>query len=155
VQNTRYSCWILMTLEFSRQTFDNYSDIKCHKNPSIGSRLVPRGLRTDTTKLMVAFRNFSTAPKREHDVTDNVFFCVLGWKSSEAFSELGPTENVTLITRIIYLSHNLLHKMARRRGKNPVFTMLGLFFKHNTTVKFQKARNPECQNCWERSLIWT
>jgi len=62
-----------MTLEFSRQTFDNYSNIKCHKNPPSGSRLDPRGL-TDT---MVAFRNYSPAPKREHNVTDNVFFSVL------------------------------------------------------------------------------
>jgi hypothetical protein len=89
-----------MTLEFSIQNFDSYSNIKCHKNPSIGSRLVPQGL-TDTAKVMVAFRNFSTAPKREHNVIDNVFFSVFRRKNSEAFSELGPTENVILITRII------------------------------------------------------
>jgi hypothetical protein len=43
-----------MKLEFSRQIFEKYSNIKFHENPSSGSRVVPRG-RTDMTKLIVAF----------------------------------------------------------------------------------------------------
>jgi hypothetical protein len=43
--STGYSCQILMKLEFSRQIFQKYSNIKFHLNPSSGSR-VPRG-RTD------------------------------------------------------------------------------------------------------------
>jgi len=35
-----------MKLEFSRQLFEKYSNIKFHKNPSSGSRVVPWG-RTD------------------------------------------------------------------------------------------------------------
>ena len=52
----------LKKLEFSRQIFEKYSNIKFHKNPSSGSRVVPRG-QTDKTKLTVTFRNFANAPK--------------------------------------------------------------------------------------------
>jgi hypothetical protein len=38
---TRYSCPILMKLEFSQQIFEKYSNIKLHDNPSSGSRVVP------------------------------------------------------------------------------------------------------------------
>jgi hypothetical protein len=42
----RYSCPILIKLEFSRRIFEKSSNIKLHKNPSGGSRVVPYG-RTD------------------------------------------------------------------------------------------------------------
>jgi hypothetical protein len=58
VQSTRYSCPTLMKLEFSLQIFEKYSNTKIHKNPSIGSRVVPCG-RTDMTKLIVAKRKHS------------------------------------------------------------------------------------------------
>jgi len=35
------SCQILMKLQFSRQIFKKYSNIKFHENPSSGSQLVP------------------------------------------------------------------------------------------------------------------
>jgi len=56
-----------MKLEFSRQIFEKYSNIKFHGNPSSGSRVVPCGRtngQTDTTKLIIAFRNFANAPKK-------------------------------------------------------------------------------------------
>ena len=34
---------LLMKLEFSRQIFEKYSNIKCYENPSSGSRVVPCG----------------------------------------------------------------------------------------------------------------
>jgi hypothetical protein len=40
---TSYSCRILMKLEFSRQAFEKYINIKFHEKPSIGSRVVPCG----------------------------------------------------------------------------------------------------------------
>jgi len=52
-----------MKLEFCRQIFEKPSNIKFHENPSCVS-LVPCG-RTDTTKLIVAFRSFANAPKNE------------------------------------------------------------------------------------------
>ena len=46
VYSTFYSCHILMKIEFSRQIFEKYSNIKFHENPSNGNRGVPYG-RTD------------------------------------------------------------------------------------------------------------
>jgi len=42
-----FSCPILMKLEFPRQFFEKYSNIKFHENPPSGSRVVPSG-QTDT-----------------------------------------------------------------------------------------------------------
>ena len=58
----RYSCYILMKLELSRQIFEKYPNIKFHENPFDGSRVVPcgqTGKQTDMTELIVAFRNFA------------------------------------------------------------------------------------------------
>jgi hypothetical protein len=45
-------------------TFEKYSNIKFHENPSSGSRVVPCERRqTDMTKLTVALGNFGKAPK--------------------------------------------------------------------------------------------
>ena len=60
--STRYSCPILIKFEYSGKYFEKYSNIKFHKNPSSGSRVVPYG-RTNMTKIIVAFRNFVNAPK--------------------------------------------------------------------------------------------
>ena len=63
-----------MKLEFSRQIFDKYSNIKFQENPSSGSRVAAccqtdrqtyigrTDRRTYMTKLIVAFRNFLNAP---------------------------------------------------------------------------------------------
>ena len=37
VYSSRYSCQISVKLEFRRQMFEKYSDIKFHENPSGGS----------------------------------------------------------------------------------------------------------------------
>jgi len=47
MQSTRYSCQILMKLDFSRQILEKYTNIKFHDNPSSGSQIHPCG-RTDT-----------------------------------------------------------------------------------------------------------
>jgi len=44
--STRYSCQILMKIQFSRQIFQKCKNIKFHENPSSGSRVVACG-RTD------------------------------------------------------------------------------------------------------------
>ena len=41
MKSTRYSCPVLMKLEFSRQAFEKYSNIKFHENPSSWNRVVP------------------------------------------------------------------------------------------------------------------
>jgi len=52
-----------MKLEFSHQIFEKYSNIKFHKNPSSGSRVVTYG-QTDMTKLIVAFSQFWERARR-------------------------------------------------------------------------------------------
>ena len=39
--NARYSCQILMKLEFSQQISEKYSNIKFHENPSSGGPVIP------------------------------------------------------------------------------------------------------------------
>jgi len=65
MQSTHYSCQILTKFEFYRQIFEKYSNIKLHKIPSSGNRVVPCGRtvgrtdrQTDITKLVVAFEIF-------------------------------------------------------------------------------------------------
>ena len=56
-----------MELEFYRQRFERYSDVKFRKTPFSGSPVVPCGQknrRTDMTKLIAAFRSFANAPKK-------------------------------------------------------------------------------------------
>jgi len=51
-----------MELEFSLRIFQKFSNIKFHENLSIGRRVVPywqMGRRTDTTKLVVGFCNWT------------------------------------------------------------------------------------------------
>jgi len=78
---TRYSCHILMKPEFSRQIFEKYSNIRFHKHPFGRSRAVPckrvggrKVGKTDMTKLIVAFRNFS-------NVTKNITYLLHGAES--------------------------------------------------------------------------
>jgi len=63
-QSNRSSWSILTKLEFSQQTFQKCSNIKFHEDLSSGSLVVLYGRRdgrTDTTELMVAFRNCERA----------------------------------------------------------------------------------------------
>jgi len=54
-----------MKLEFSMQIFEKYSNIKFQENPE-PSFFMPTDGRTDMKKLIVAFRNFADAPKKEN-----------------------------------------------------------------------------------------
>jgi hypothetical protein len=65
--SARYSCQILVKLEFSRQIFEIFSKIKFHENPSSRNRVVSCGLtdgRTDRhDEPNNLFRYFTNAPK--------------------------------------------------------------------------------------------
>jgi hypothetical protein len=63
MSNTCYSCQILMKLEFYRQIFEKYSNIKFRENTSSGSRTVPRGGTDRHDEAKTCFRNFANAPK--------------------------------------------------------------------------------------------
>jgi hypothetical protein len=70
MNSKRYSCQILMKLEFTRQIFGKYSNITYHETPSSWSGVFPCGqtyrwtdVETDMAKPTVAFRNFAKAPK--------------------------------------------------------------------------------------------
>jgi hypothetical protein len=64
VKLTIYSSPILMTIEFSRQSLEKYSNIKFLKNKirPVGAQL-HADRRTDMTKLTVALRNCAYVPK--------------------------------------------------------------------------------------------
>ena len=75
IQSTRYSCRILIKLEFSWQIIKNYSNTKFHDNPPSGRQVVPCRQRhthwqTQRSYLVVVFLNFSYAPKNDL-LTDN------------------------------------------------------------------------------------
>jgi len=61
IHSTLYSYPILMKLEFSRQIFEKYSNIKFHENPLRGSRDVACGQRDGQDE--VVFGNFEKEPK--------------------------------------------------------------------------------------------
>jgi len=66
MQSDRISCPMIVTLEFSRQFFDNCSNFKFIENPLSGIRVGPcwetEG-QTDMTKQIFAFRDSAKAPK--------------------------------------------------------------------------------------------
>jgi len=59
---------MLIKLEYFRQNFEGYSNIKFHENPSSWSRVVPCG-QTDMVKLVVTFCNFSKALRNVKRIT--------------------------------------------------------------------------------------
>ena len=61
--STRYSCQILMKLEFSRQIFENTQILNFMKYRPVAAELFHADRRTDMMKLTVAFRSFAKAPK--------------------------------------------------------------------------------------------
>jgi hypothetical protein len=70
MQSTRYSCRIVITVEFPQHIFEIYTNIKFQEIPFSGSRVVPcertdrrTDRHADIMKLIVAFRNSANAPK--------------------------------------------------------------------------------------------
>jgi len=58
----------LMKLPLPPHIFEKNTHIKFHENSSSGNRVVPCERTdgpTDTTKLIIAFRNFAKAPKND------------------------------------------------------------------------------------------
>jgi hypothetical protein len=70
---TSYSCHILMKLEFSRQAFEKYSNIKFHEKPSIGSRVVPCR-QTDTDRHDEANSRYFVILRKLQESTNSFHF---------------------------------------------------------------------------------
>ena len=85
-----YCCRNLMKLTFPRQRFEKYPNIKFHKNPSSGGRVVPFGGmdgQTDMMKLIVTFRNFANSLKNSTFCLHSVFMCsVWIWEQTAIIS---------------------------------------------------------------------
>jgi hypothetical protein len=70
MQNTRCSCQILIKLEFSRGTLKNTHTISNFmKIRPVGAELFHADGQTDTTKLIVTFRNFANTPNKCNHTT--------------------------------------------------------------------------------------
>jgi len=65
-----------LKLEFSPQIIEKCSDIKFLEIRLVGAKLFYRDRRTDTTKVMVAFRNFVKSPRLLLP-NHRVYFCVM------------------------------------------------------------------------------
>jgi hypothetical protein len=63
LKNTRYSCQIVMELEFSRRIFEKCWDIKCYENRAVRAELFHADGQTEVTKPIIVFWNFGNAPK--------------------------------------------------------------------------------------------
>jgi len=66
----RYSCQILLKLEFSPHIFEQYSNSSFVRNPSCGGRVVPcewthTHRRTNMANLIVSMRNIANEPKNQ------------------------------------------------------------------------------------------
>ena len=53
-----------MKLEFSQHIFEKYPTIKFHETPSSGSWVATSG-QTDMLQVIITYRNFANAPKKE------------------------------------------------------------------------------------------
>ena len=60
-----------MKLEFSRQVFENYPNIKFHENPSSVSRIVPCGRTDGHDEANNDFSKFDKAPNQDEYYLEN------------------------------------------------------------------------------------
>jgi hypothetical protein len=64
--SARYSCQIIIKLEFFRQMLEKYSNAKFHKHPSSGNRAIPCGLTDGHDK---AFSQDCERAKNEQEIS--------------------------------------------------------------------------------------
>ena len=76
-ESTVYSCQILIKLEFSRQIFEKYSNIKFHENPYSGSRFVPCGQTDRHDEAIVGTRLTRRMHEYHHILTVVYVFLLL------------------------------------------------------------------------------
>jgi hypothetical protein len=64
MENNRYSCQILMNLDFCRQILEKFQISNFMKIRPVGAELFQADRRTDVTKLIVAFDTFAEVPNK-------------------------------------------------------------------------------------------
>ena len=126
--NTRYSCQIFIKLEFSRQIFKKYADIKFHENPSSGSQVVlcaPTVYRQKDRhdKTTSRFRSFAKAPNKTKTELWNLHgYCYQSWTESairggaDKFLARPERKQATATKLGIYSTHfprSSIHFLAR------------------------------------------
>jgi len=77
MSSLRYSCHMLMNVDFPRKLFEKFSNIEFDENSCSKSKVVPCGKsarQTDMTKPIVAFRNVANVPNKQQTSMSSVVF---------------------------------------------------------------------------------
>ena len=107
--STSCSCQISIKLKYSQRNFVQDCNITFHRNPSSGSWVVPWG-RTDTTTLIVAFRNSANANKNLTQLNNRLTF-----KHNEFWqlNHLNKKVKVTLVQALRLCTGRTAHRGSR------------------------------------------
>ena len=96
--------WLCRSVEFYRQFFEKYSNMKFYDNPLSGSGVIPCG-RTDMTKIIVAFRNFANAP--------NIIYFPIGNRTPiPLFTSPRPIQYIDSSSRQVISQNNKLPNVS-------------------------------------------
>ena len=137
-----------MKLEFTRQIFENYSNIKFNENPSSGSRVVPCG-QAHMTKLTVAFRNSTNAPKKKNE------FCIRHTSNLFSLSKLGTCLNTRYCTAITIAKLLVQVICIESLGMFPSVKSFGLPFGLYLTPSQQHALSPKQDSTVQTSASYS
>jgi hypothetical protein len=85
-----------MELEFSRQIFEEHSNIKFHENPFSGSEWTDRQTDRHMTNVVLAFRNIGNAPKIKPILNSNC--SIFNYKSN--FQSLFVSSSVSITVTV-------------------------------------------------------
>ena len=127
-QSTRYSCRILIKLEFSIQIFEKYSNIKLHENPSSGSRHGPCGQADRHNEAISRFSRFYERGKNRGCISSYTWNP--GTLDEQQYHDL-PHELCPLPHVRLHLIHMTFRALAAWRypgGLLPLYCNLLLFF---------------------------
>jgi hypothetical protein len=97
----RYSCQILTKLEFSRQIFEIHISNFMKIRP-VRTELYHADRRTDTTKLIVAFRSFA---KEHKDWLVCLYHSVLLWKSETLQKQFCVWCHIVICWSVVLFCH--------------------------------------------------
>jgi len=130
---TRYSCQILMKLEFSTQIFEKISNTKFYENSSRASRVVPCG-RTDRQRHDEATSRFSQLCERAYQ--EPLTMCLHISTSYQPKELLLFLRTVTLVIRLNFVPGN--GSDSKTSDSGTVFHMI-LHMKNSTFTTHPKT----------------